>query len=197
MRSQSPPQHRGKRQRSDHQCAVQYAVLICVAQRESKNITFPFSFSSWHQLTCNCSHLAHTLYREKSLLVTKGHKKKEVPYQLALHNFSLTFDLYLFHASRLLGKDAEVLSVQPLSPSANRCVGKAQISSWSFAGSINNLFVLIHQVCGCRNQCLCSMWGLSISWMSAVSWCISLFFEQRSGPLQGYYARLVPPIHHA
>lgn len=163
---------------------VQYTVLICYGhfvQRESKNITFPFCFSSWHKLTCNCSHLAHTLSTKRKFFLLqrtkKKEKKKSVSYQLALHNFSLMFDLDLFHASRLLGKDSEVLTVQPLSPSANRCVGKAQISSCSFTGSINNLFVLIHQVCGCRKQSLCSMWGLSISWMSTVSWCISLSFQ--------------------
>lgn len=142
-------------------------------KRESKNTC---SFSSWHQLTCNCSLRAspHTLNREENLLLTKGQKKgKKVPHQLALHNFSLMFHLDLFHASCSLGKVSEVLTVRPLPPSANRCVGKAQISSWSSAGSINNLFVLIHQVCGCRSRRLCSMWGPNISWVSAALWCIS------------------------
>lgn len=172
----------------------------CV-QRESKNISFPFSFSRWNKLTCNCTHLAHTLSTKRKIFssLKKKGQKAIVPHRLALHNISSVFDLDLFYASRLLGNVTFRGPHCPasLSPSANRCVGKAQTSYQSFAGSINNLFVLIHQVCGCRNRCLCSMWGLSISWMSAVSWCISLFFEQGSGPLQGYYARLVPPIHHA
>lgn len=133
--------------------------------RENKNT---YSFSSWHKLTCSCALRAHTLWTQR-----KMSNLQKAPHQLASHNFGLRFDLDLFHASCSLGKVSEVLAIRPLPPSANRCVGNAQISSRSFAGSINNLFVLIHQRCGCRRRSLCSTWGPNIRRMSATLWCIS------------------------
>lgn len=137
-------------------------MLICsghCVQRESKNISFPFSFSSWNKLTCDCTHLAHTLSTKRKIFSSLKKDKKLSFHTDLLYITSVWCLIWIrfMPAACWVLLDSEVLTVQPLSPSANRCVGKAQTSYQSFAGSINNLFVLIHQVCGCRNRCLCSM----------------------------------------
>lgn len=96
---------------------VYFRVLTCYGQseqRESKNIPFPFSFSSWNKLTYNCSQPAHTLSLKKEIFLSLGNKKTKttqknkqkkniVPHQLILDNSSLLLDLDQFHASCFLG----------------------------------------------------------------------------------------------
>lgn len=143
--------------------------ILC--KSKVKIFLFPLAFQAETSSLCKCFYLAHTLSTTKKDIF-KFKKDSKLLFHINLLYITSVWCLIwicFMPAARRVMLDSEVLTVQPLSPSANRCVGKAQTSSRSFGSSINNLFVLIHQVCGCRNRYLCSMWGLSISWMSAVS----------------------------
>ncbi len=127
-------------------------VMGILCKGKVKILLSPLAFHN--KLACNCSHLAHTLSTNRQIFLSlKKKKDKKLLFHINLLYITSVWCLIwicFMPAACWAMLDSEVRSVQPFSPSANRCVGKAQTSSRSFARSINNLFVLIHQVCGCR-----------------------------------------------